>query len=182
MRVLAVVLVCAMVMGVSGDAASARDVEPLTDAQVSAMVSAPTRHVRAVGGAMSSVLTEGIRRSETFAQLVLALDQSDVIVYIESGRKMPAAIAGRLFLVAGPEGHRYLRIQVTGHPQSKEIIALVGHELRHALEVAEFPAVRDEASLIALYERIGHRSSGAHQYDTIAAQDTGRQVRAELDG
>ena len=178
MRVLSVVLVCAMVMGASGDAASA---EPLTDAQVSAMVSAPTRHVRAVGGALSSVLAEGIRRSDTFAQLVLALDQSDVIVYIERGRGMPAAIAGRLFLVAGPEGHRYLRIQVTGHPQSNEIIALVGHELRHALEVAESPAVRDTASLIALYERIGHRSSGAHHYDTVAAQDTGRQVRAELD-
>ena len=182
MRVLPVVLVCAMVMGVSGDAASASAVEPLTDAQVSAMVSAPTRHVRAVGGAMSSVLAEGIRCSETFARLVLALDQSDVIVYVESGRGMPAAIAGRLFLVAGPEGHRYLRIQVTGHHQSNEMIALVGHELRHALEVAESPAVRDKASFIALYERIGHRNGGAHHYDTVAAQDTGRQVRAELAG
>ena len=92
-----------------------------------------------------------------------------------------AAIADGV-LAAGPEGHRYLRIQVTGHPQSNEMIALVGHELRHALEVAESPAVRDQASLIALYERIGHRSSGAHHYDTVAAQDTGRQVRAELAG
>ena len=182
MRVLPVVLVCALVMGVILDAAAASAAAPLTAAQVRAVMTAPTRHVRAIDEAMSSMLAEGMRRSGTFAHLVLALDQSDVIVYIESGRKMPAAIAGRLFLVAGPEGHRYLRIQVTGHPQSKEIIALVGHELRHALEVAEFPAVRDEASLIALYERIGHRSSGAHHYDTVAAQDTGRQVRAELDG
>ena len=157
MRVLPVVLVCVLMFGLALDAATASAVEPLTDAQVSAMVSAPTRHVRAVGRAMSSVLAEGIRRSETFAQLVLALDQSDVIVYIESGRGMSAAIAGRLFLAARPEGHRYLRIQVTGHPQSDEIIALVGHELRHALEVAEAPEVRDKASLIALYERIGRR-------------------------
>ena len=62
------------------------------------------------------------------------------------------------------------------------MIALVGHELRHALEVAESPDVRDEAGLIALYERIGHPSTGIHQYDTLAAQDAGRQVKAELKG
>ena len=81
-----------------------------------------------------------------------------------------------------PEGHRYLRIQVGGHTGSNDSIALVGHELRHALEVAESPEVRDEASLIALYERIGHHSAGTHHYDTGAAQAAGRKVKAELAG
>ena len=36
-----------------------------------------------------------MRRSGTFAHLVLALDKSDVIVYIESGRAMPTSIVGR---------------------------------------------------------------------------------------
>jgi hypothetical protein len=182
MRVLPVVLASALVIGVARDAAPASAIAPLTAAQVRAIMSAPTRHVRAVDRAMSSVLAEGMRRSGTFAHLVLALDKSDVIVYIESGRQMPSTIVGRLLLAAGPEGHRYLRIQVTGHPRSNDIIALVGHELRHALEVAESPEVRDEASLIALYERIGHPSTGPHHYDTVAAQDTGRQVKAELIG
>ena len=182
MRVLPVVLVCALVMGVTRDAAAASAAAPLTDAQVRAVMSAPTRHVRAIDETMSSMLAEGMRRSGTFAHLVLALDQSDVIVYIESERRMPPAIAGRLLLAAGPAGHRYLRIQVTGYPRSDEVIALVGHELQHALEVAESPQVRDKASLIALYERIGHPGIGAHQYDTVAAQAAGRQVKAELLG
>ena len=182
MRALSVVLVCAMVIGVARDAAPASAIAPLTAAQVRAFMSAPTRHVRGVDGPMSAILAEGLRRSGTFAHLVLALDNSDVIVYIESGRLMPAAIAGRLLLAAGPEGHRYLRIQVSGRPGSSDIIALVGHELRHALELAESPEVRDEASLIALYERIGHASTGAHHYDTVAAQAAGRKVKAELAG
>jgi len=119
MRVLPVVLV--LVIVVARDAAPA-SAAPLTAAQVNTLMSAPTRHVRAVDGAMSLVVAEGMRRSGTFADLVLALDQSNVIVYIETGRGMPATIAERLFLAAGPEGHRYLRIQVTGHPQSNEII------------------------------------------------------------
>ena len=81
------------------------------------------------------------------SSLVLALNKSDVIVYIETGRVLPSTIVGRLLLAAGPEGTRYLRIQVSGHPGSNDMIALIGHELRHALEVAESPDVRDEASL-----------------------------------
>jgi hypothetical protein len=182
MRVLPVVLVSVMVIGVARDAAPASTIAPLTPAQVRAFMSDPTRHVRAVDRTMAAIIAEGMRRSGTFAHLVLALDTSDVIVYIESGRLMPAAIAGRLLLAAGPEGQRYLRIQVSGHPGSNELIALVGHELRHALEVAESPEVRDEASLIALYERIGHHAIGAHHYDTVAAQAAGRKVKAELIG
>ena len=182
MRVLPVVLVSVMVIGVARDAAPASTIAPLTPAQVRAFMSDPTRHVRAVDKTMAASIAEGMGRSGTFAQLVLALDRSDVIVYIETGRRMPAAIAGRLLLAAGPEGYRYLRIQVSGHPGSNDLIALVGHELRHALEVAESPEVRDEATLIALYERIGHPSAGAHRYDTVAAQATGRKVKSELIG
>ena len=182
MKALAAVLACVLVLGVARDAAPASALAPLSAAQVREIMSSPTRHVRAVDRVMSRVLAEGMRRSGTFAHLMLALDKSDVIVYIETTRQMPASVAGRMLLAAGPEGSRYLRIQVSGQPNSKEMIALVGHELRHALEVAESPDVRDEASLIALYQRIGHSPRGGHQYDTAAAQAAGRQVRAELAG
>jgi hypothetical protein len=34
--------------------------------------------------------------------------------------------------------------------------------------------------MIELYERIGRPNVGVHAYDTVAAQDAGRKVRAEL--
>jgi hypothetical protein len=182
LRVQPGVLTIAIVLAFAHDAAPASVLAPLTPAQVHAVMTSPIRHVRGVGPAMTNVIAEGLRRSGTFAHLVLALNRSDVIVYIETGRGLPSTISGRLLLAAGPEGQRYLRIQVAGHPRSNELIALVGHELRHALEVAESPEVRDERTLIALYGRIGHPMGGLHQYDTSAAQDTGRQVRFELIG
>jgi hypothetical protein len=156
----------------------------MTDLEARAVMTAADRHVRAADKTMADVITSGLKRSGTFAHLVLALNKSDVIVYIESGQVLPRTIVGRLLLAAGPEGTRYLRIQVSGHPGSNDMIALVGHELRHALEVAESPEVRDEAGLIALYERIGHPTNvpEMHQYDTMAAQDAGRRVKAELKG
>ncbi len=174
-------ILAAVVLTCAPDARAASGAAPLTKAQVQAIMSSPLRHVRAVDSKMNDVLAEGMRRSGTFAQLVMALDRSDVIVYIETVYVMPQMVAGRMLLAAGPEGSRYLRIQVTSQPRSNALIALVGHELRHALEVAESPDVRDERALIALYQRIGHTRQGAqHQYDTLAAQDAGRQVRSEL--
>lgn len=170
----AVVLTCAR------EAGAASVLPPLTKAQVQAIMSSPLRHVRAVDSKIADVIAEGMRRSGTFAQLVMALDRSDVIVYIESVHAMPQMVAGRMLLAAGPEGQRYLRIQLASQPRSNALIALVGHELRHAIEVAESPDVRDERSLIALYERIGHNSQGHHQYDTLAAQIVQKQVRSEL--
>jgi len=181
MRVLSGVLACALVVLFARAANSASEFAPMTDAEVRDAMSAPDRHVRPADKAIAEAIAKGMRRSGTFAHLVLALNKSDVIVYIESGRLMPTSIVGRLLLAAGPEGTRYLRIQVSGHPGSNDMVALVGHELRHALEVAESD-VRDEAGLIALYERIGHPSTGIHQYDTLAAQDAGRRVKAELKG
>ena len=182
MRVLSGVLACALVVLFARAANSASEFAPMTEAEVRDAMSAPDRHVRPADKGMAEAIAKGMRRSGTFAHLVLALNKSDVIVYIESGRPMPTSIVGRLLLAAGPEGTRYLRIQVSGHPGSNDMVALVGHELRHALEVAESPDVRDEAGLIALYERIGHPSTGIHQSDTLAAQDTGRRVKAELKG
>ena len=181
-RILSVSLAVAMVMTSARDAAPATTLAPLTRAQVQAFMASPTRHVRAVDKRVSAAIAEGLRRSGTFTQLVLALDRSDVIVYVETGRKLPATVAGRLLLVARPEGPRYLRIQVTEGPHPHDLIALVAHELRHALEVAESADVRDDRTLIALYEKIGHIRRGAHHFDTLAAQDTAKQVRSELAG
>ena len=141
---------------------------------------APHRRVRAADARVQALLVEGLRRSRTFASLLTALNGSDVIVYIEKSMALPKDTMGRLAMVpiAGPQ--RYLRIQIRAELSQDESIALIAHEMRHALEVAADRDVRDTAALIRLYERIGHSSGGEHVYDTIAARDTGRQVRREL--
>ena len=76
-------------------------------------------------------------------------------------------------------GFRYVRIQFTRHGAPSETIALIGHELRHAVEVAEATTVVDEPGLAALYRRIGV-DHGHNLFDTLDAQETGRRVRTEL--
>jgi hypothetical protein len=149
----------------------------------SSMLSSPDRRVRSVDRRIIELLHKGVERSPTFAQLVTALNATDVIVYIERVGTLPTTLAGRLLLLPFAGNQRYLRIQIRGDLPAMELIALIGHELRHALEIAEHPTVRDESAMLALYQRIGHQSTGAwHTFDTQAAQSAGRQVRMELAG
>jgi hypothetical protein len=142
----------------------------------------PERRVRGADTRVQDFLATGLRRSATFARLLAALNRSDVIVYIERVMTLPHDTLGRLTIVPVANGQRYLRIQIRSDLAATDAIALIGHEMRHALEVAEAPAVRDSESMIKLYRQIGHSSGGDHVYDTIAAQDAGRQVRRELLG
>ncbi len=78
-------------------------------------------------------------------------------------------------------GQRYVRIQITLRGSPDDAVAVLGHELQHALEVAQEDWVYDQASMEALYQRIGTGSRGGnHVYDTLAAQEVGRIVRREL--
>jgi hypothetical protein len=76
-------------------------------------------------------------------------------------------------------GQRYVRIQIALRGAPDEGIAILAHELQHAIEVAQETHVSDQAELAALYQRIGTRS-GHLIYDTQAAQEVGRLVRREL--
>ena len=78
-------------------------------------------------------------------------------------------------------GYRYVRIQLALRGAPEDSIAILGHELRHAVEVADAVEVSDTDALERLYQRIGIRG-GPQVYDTTAAQETGRIVRRELAG
>jgi hypothetical protein len=147
-----------------------------------AMLNEPLRRVRAADNHIKRLLEEGVRRSVTFGDLIAAVNATDVIVYIQRVDRLAPTVAGQLMIVPVPNAQRYLRIQVLSHLSPEETIALIGHELRHALEIAAAPDVRDQNGLIELYERIGERGGMVHSFDTRAAQNTGHRVRRELIG
>ena len=151
---------------------------PLTEA---AMLDAPTRHIRTTDQSMLRLLRRGFRASSTFASLVRRLHRSDVIVYVEDVPRLPGALDGRMMMLPRANGVRYVRIQLALRGAPEDAIAVLGHELQHAVEVAEAIDVIDAGGLEKLYRRIGVRS-GPQVYDTIAAQELGKVVRREVAG
>jgi hypothetical protein len=155
----------------------ARTIDP--DARPSAThVAGP--HVRGASPRMSQLLEHAIQKSRTFADLVKAIDATDVIVHVEEVRTLPVGVDGRLAFVHATAGVRYLRAQVLMGRGTVDTMSVVGHELQHALEVAMHKKVRDEASFGMLYMQIGDRPAGPDGYDTAAAREAGRRVRNEM--
>jgi hypothetical protein len=147
------------------------------------LVQAPDRHVRTSSKQVRALIAIGVDHSATFASLVTELSLSDVIVYVESSPDLPRSLCGRLFFMSAANSHRFLRIQVRLELLSpSDGVSLIAHELQHAVEVARAPEVRDAQAMARLYMRIGDRRLGIGWYDTLAAQETGRQVLFELKG
>ena len=144
-----------------------------------AVLEAPTRHVRAENASALDALSQGYRRSSTFASIVDRLETTDVVAYVTIVPQLPAPLRARSEMVTAAASRRYVRIEVAAATRPDETVALVAHELRHALEIADAADVIDETTMERLYRRIGTQS-GPRMFETEGAVDTEYQVRKEL--
>ena len=72
-----------------------------------------------------------------------------------------------------------------GCPPFDALVGLLGHELQHAVEIADAPEAIDEQTLIGLYQRIGIGGAirnGIRSFDTAAALVAGQRVSREIPG
>jgi hypothetical protein len=139
------------------------------------------QHIRTNDARLMQLVQDGVRVSATFRRLVERLQQSDVVVYLEIGGF--GSSDGRLTFMSAVGGLRYVHIRVVRMASSGGQIALIGHELQHAVEIADSPDVVDSSSLARAYERIGYvnpRAVGGIAFDTDAAVDVGYRVLREL--
>ena len=143
-----------------------------------------TDHVRTSEPAIVALLDAGRRYSPTFRELLKTLDESDVIVYVRPKLTRPGLYAYLAHTVIASGGHRYLRIAVELRGAWRRLVASLGHELQHAVEVARAPAVVDQAGLVQMFERSNLKfrcqSAGGECYETRAAKDVEATILEEL--
>ena len=129
-----------------------------------------------------NVLRAGVARSATFRDIVTRLEAGHVFVYVSLSPTLRSGIAGKLTWMTSAGAYRYVKATINSDQSADQMIATLAHELQHALEVSADDTVVDQRTLLALYKRIGRPSlSGANAgWETVAAQETGFQVRREL--
>lgn len=139
--------------------------------------------VRPYDGRTAAMLLEGLERSPTLRAIADRLEQLDVIVYVKMHPALRKKLAGTMTWLAATASHRYVCISLNPEMGREALIAALGHELQHALEVAEAPWVVDPASLQAYYEKHGHSTvKHINGWDSLAAQVVGDDVRRDLAG
>ena len=155
-------------------------VAPSPAAIAANLLASDNRRVRGATPRITKLIAQGVQRSRTFATLVNDVHQTNVIVYVEVNFGLPPNVAGRILFAGSAGAQRYLRVQVRATLQGDQMIAVIAHELRHALEVAGEHSVVDEKGLAEFYKRIGDSAHAGGGYDTEAARVAQRIVRNEL--
>ena len=156
----------------------------LSGGHASGRVDAATSNVIAISRVRTEsaearrLLEETAARSPTVRDLLARLALTDTIVYVEF-TPSPLIPTARTKLVTTTSGVRFLRIGINIHAASADRGPWLGHELQHALEIAERRDVRDENAVRDLYRRIG-RSHGVDQFETDGARSVEWAVRTEL--
>jgi hypothetical protein len=180
LHVLALAVTAVVTLGPSHRLSAPVTPGPLSEPEIAHLTDAPERRVRAFSPHLRQGIAEGLRRSSTFAALVQALQESDVIVQIVDALHLPASVHAQLTLTNAHGMFRFVRIEVGYSRRGDELIALLGHELQHALELAMAPDVRSAQAMSAHFARIGYRTRSERHFDTHEAHVAERRIRREL--
>lgn len=142
-------------------------------------VSRPS-HVRPVHQRVRAALEFSYAVSPTIRRLVDEIEASDLIVHlVEKPRR--GGPQGALTFVGAGKAARFVRITVDTGLADRPFVALIGHELQHAVEVARARWVIDQRSFADFYRSTGEATDrAARWYDTAEARRVARQVFVEI--
>jgi len=134
--------------------------------------------VRSTNATIAAVIDQASEASATFRSLLETINATDGIVYIEPGKCGRGASACLVTVrVSGP--NRMVSVWVDTRTVDAAFIGLIGHELRHAIEVLGDPMVTSGHTLSNFYHQRGSRSAEG-RFETQAAIEAGEAVRAEV--
>jgi hypothetical protein len=138
-------------------------------------------HIRTLDRSLKKTIGEGVARSQTFARIVDGLERSNVVVYVGFNAQVPPGLGGLTTFLTSSGTWRYVRIAICPRLSAFQRIAMVAHELHHALEIASSPEVHDRRSLRALYTAIGEPSNCPSEcFETTSAIGAANDVDREL--
>ena len=160
-----------MVACLAAVAAMADSVLAQLDADAKPRVRSSHPYIRAM-------VAEASQRSTTFRGLVEAIEKSDGIVYVEQGECSHRVTACLTLSIAATPGFRFLRVLVDARQPDWEVMASIGHELRHALEVLSESGIRSTEAIFLYYYREG--MTMGETFETSAAIRAGNTVRNEV--
>jgi hypothetical protein len=141
------------------------------------------QRLRTIDARLRQMIDDGMLTSGSFRALVERLEQSDVVVYVQCEGVTQTRVAGRLTFVSTAGGLRYVLVRLARLNSRPQQIAILAHELQHAIEIADSPSIVDGESLAREYYRFGHVnrvSQNGVTFDTIAAVEMGERVLGEI--
>ena len=150
-----------------------------------APAAAQTPHVRMVDRGLKALFELGLAQSPTLDALATELNAASILVFADCSMQMPSRIGARLNLLTSVGETRYVRVTVDCSLAPRRQVALLAHEIQHALEIGGHPGILDAEDMESLYEEIGYatlRDNSHTRLETAAAIEVERRVDHEMAG
>ena len=171
-RMAAAVMAVAAILGTAQSSAAAESGAPAVG------LPAEKAHLRSSSPVINAAIQSAIEQSATFRGLVAEINASDSWVFVNEG-DCRHGVRACFVSVRSSGAYRFMFILIDPRKRDGELMASIGHELRHTIEVIGEPAVRTDSAKFFFYERVAmHGSSG--ERETRAAMDAGNAVRSEI--
>jgi hypothetical protein len=151
---------------------------PAAELPVSPPDTSAISRVRSTDARITTLIARAAAQSATFRSLLETIDKTDGIVYVETGR-CGAVRACLTLKVTIAEPHRILWISVDPQRAACDVMASIGHELWHALEVLRESSIRSDGELYFFLTK-GREQNPPAWMETEAAIRAGQDVRSEL--
>jgi hypothetical protein len=135
--------------------------------------------VRSGNATIAALIQRAGETSKTFRGLVKAIDASDGIVYVEEGI-CGHGVRACFVTVTLAAPNRILRVKVDTRQVDSDLMWLIGHELRHTIEVLSDRSVTSQVDMYFFYSQRGQKQNGGRAFETTAAIETGEAIRAEI--
>jgi hypothetical protein len=136
--------------------------------------------VRTTNAVIATLIEQGKQQSPTFRGLLNVIDTTDGLVYVDQGT-CPGGYKACLMhsvTLAGP--NRMLRAKVDVRRADRgDLIPLLGHELRHAIEILSNPGLRSTGQVLSFYQQFGS-FGGGNAVETDAAVQTELKISEEI--
>jgi hypothetical protein len=132
--------------------------------------------VRSSHAYIRAMIDEAAERSETFHKLVAAVEATNGIVYVEDGLCGHGVHACLTLHVTAAGNYRILRILIDRRQPDWDVMASIGHELQHAVEVLSNAYLTTTEAVFLFYSNGSNRDS----FETEAAIKAGNAVRNQV--
>jgi hypothetical protein len=140
----------------------------------------PVRRVRSGDPSIAALIERAITDSPTFERLVAAVEASNGIVHVQSGRCSGGVVACLPIWMTSSGGNRFMRIVVDLKRIDSDgrLLGAIGHELQHAIEVLSDRFVTNSTKMYFFYRR--YAPTDRDRFETLDAAYAGLAVEREL--
>lgn len=143
--------------------------------------SSPDPRLRPAEASAQALVADAVSRSAVVRDLADRLRETNVVAYVRVGPCVEGERDSSIHFLGRSKYERFMVIKINETLSSDRQVALVGHELQHAVDMAKASWITEPFRMQQYFTLVGWKLGyPEHGFETLSALQTERKVGQEL--